>query len=156
MINQTATQYTLWKLDAHLRPTTLAMSRDNTLVAVGYGTAVNVFHFEGNLQSWKTELKIDGFKGPDEIKHQIISFSNDCKYITVSCQRYDRARGRDDDGLHTRVWRCKENMGEGFKLEHCRLPTVSLTSANFRALLLTYFPRTTSASPPSPSTQNSP
>lgn len=156
MINQSATQYTLWKLDAHLRPTTLAMSRDNTLVAVGYGPTVNVFRFEGNLQSWKSKLTIEGFKTPDEVKHQVISFSNDCKYVTVSCQRYDRARGKDDDGLHTRVWRCKENMGEGFGLGHCRLPTVILRLPCLQCALTHPLSRTTSALPPSPSTQNSP
>ncbi|KAE9965493.1 hypothetical protein BLS_007615 [Venturia inaequalis] len=133
MINRSATQYTLWKLDAHLRPMTLAMSRDNKLIAVGYGPVVSVFRFDGNLQRWKAELRMEGFKTPDEVKHQVISFSTDCKYITVSCQRYDKARGRDDDGLHTRVWRCKENMGEGFELEHCRLPTdhIGITSVTF-------------------------
>jgi hypothetical protein len=125
MINHTATQYSLWKLDAHMRPTTLAMSRDNNLVAVGYGTTVHLYRFEASLQSWKADLVMDGFKSQDEVKTQIISFSNNCRYITVANQRFDKARGRDDDGMHAHVWRCVQNVDEGFKLEHCRLPTVS-------------------------------
>lgn len=108
-----------------MRPITLAISRDNALVAVGYGNIVHLYHYESNMQSWRAELIMDGFKGPDEVKSQIISFSNDCQFITVANQRFDIARGKDDDGMHARVWRCEENVGESFKLDHCRLPTVS-------------------------------
>lgn len=125
MINNAGTQYSLWKLDAHMRPTTLAMSRDNALVAVGYGTVVHLYRYESNMQSWRADLFMDGFKSPEEVKSQIISFSNDSKFIIVANQRFDRARGRDDDGIHAHVWRCEENAGQGFKLDHCRLPTVS-------------------------------
>jgi hypothetical protein len=126
MINIEGTQYSLWKLDAHLRPTTLAMSRDNALVAVGYGPVVHLYRYESNMQSWRADLFMDEFKSPEEVKSQIVSFSNDSQFIIVANQRFDRARGRDDDGMHARVWRCEENVGQGFKLDHCRLPTVSL------------------------------
>jgi hypothetical protein len=102
------------------------MSRDNSLVAVGYGTVVHLYRFESNMQVWKADLMMREFKSPEEVKSQIISFSNDCQYIIVANQRFDRARGRDDDGMHARVWRCEQNVGEGFKLEQCQLPTVSL------------------------------
>jgi hypothetical protein len=124
MLNSSGSQQTLKHLPQGARPITLAMSRNNSFVAVGYGSFVQVYYFHQMEQVWTVELHIKEFQFAEDVRFQIASFSPDCKYLNVATQKYDRQKGKEDDGVWTRVWTVKEVETEGTLYGFCFMPTV--------------------------------
>ena len=73
---------------------------------------------------WGASIQVAEFSTPQQVKHQILNFSPDNKYLIIATQKYDIFRGRDDDTVRLRVWRCEENAGEGTPIGDCQMPTV--------------------------------
>jgi hypothetical protein len=101
------------------------MSRDNSLVAVGYGSFVQLYCLRQTEQVWTAKLIIKEFHSAEDVRFQVASFSPDCKYITVATQKYDGLKGQEDGGVWTRVWAVKEVATEGTLYGFCFMPTVS-------------------------------
>jgi hypothetical protein len=119
----------------NLRPISIAMSRNNTFIAVGYGSLVQLYSFHGPTRNWAINIPIKKIETPENSRAQTISFSPDSRYVTVATQRYDKMRGRDDNAVWTRVWRCAEYPGEGTLMGFCHMPTdrFGVTAAFFDA-----------------------
>jgi hypothetical protein len=111
------------------------MSRNNAFVAVGYGSLVQLYSFNGTTRNWAATIPIPKIDSPDNSRTQTISFSPDCRYLTVATQRFDKRRGADDNAVWTRVWRCAEYPGEGTLMGFCHMPTdrFGITAAFFDA-----------------------
>ncbi|KIW07125.1 uncharacterized protein PV09_01998 [Verruconis gallopava] len=109
------------------------MSRDNSFIAVGYGSFVQVFCFQRSEIAWTTELNIKEFRSAEEVRFQNISFSPDGKFLAVVTQKYDKLKGREDDGVWTRVWMVREVSTEGTLYGFCFMPTdhLGVTAAFF-------------------------
>ena len=111
------------------------MSRNNNFIAVGYGSAVLLYSFHGPELNWAINIPIMNIDTPENSRAQTISFSPDSRYMTVATQRFDKRRGKDDNAVWTRVWRCAEHPGEGTLMGFCHMPTdrFGVTSAFFDA-----------------------
>lgn len=104
------------------------MSRDNAYVAVGYGSSIHLYQYQGSTMVWGASIQVAEFKTPQQVKHQILNFSPDNRYLILATQKYDQFRGRDDDTVWVRVWRCEQNAGEGTPMGECQMPTVCFSS----------------------------
>jgi WD40 repeat protein len=109
------------------------MSRNNSYIAIGYGSFIQIFCFVQNELVWTTELHIKEFQSAEDVRFQTISFSPDGKYLAVATQKYDRQKGKEDDGVWTRVWMVKEIATEGTLYGFCFMPTddLGVTAAFF-------------------------
>lgn len=116
----------LLPLPQDLRPLSLAISRDNAYVAVGFGSTIHLYHYQGSTMVWGSSIPVAEFRTPQQVKYQILNFSPDSRYLIIATQKYDKYRGRDDDTVWVRVWRCEENAGEGTSIGVCKMPTVCL------------------------------
>ena len=115
-------------LPPHLRPLSLAMSRDNAYVAVGFGSYIHLYQYQESTMTWGASIQVAEFRNPQQVRHQILNFSPDNRYLVIATQKYDQFRGRDDDTVWVRVWRCEENAGEGTPMGVCQMPTVYCSS----------------------------
>jgi len=125
----------LLPLPSDLRPISLAMSRDNAYVAVGYGSSIQLYQYHGSTMVWGTSIQVAEFRTPQQVKQQILNFSPDNRYLIIATQKYDKFRGRDDDNVWVRVWRCEQNAGKGTPMGDCQMPTVYHSS---KAMILLY------------------
>ncbi len=73
---------------------------------------------------WGVSIPVAEFRTSQQVKNQILNFSPDNRYLIIATQKYDKFRGRDDDTVWLRVWRCEENAGEGTAMGDCQMPTV--------------------------------
>ena len=125
VVHASGSQPSILPLPPNLRPLSLVMSRDNTYVAVGYGSSIHLYQYQGSTKVWGVSIHITEFRTSQDVKYQILSFSPDSRYMVVATQKYDKFKGRDDDTVWVRVWRCEENPGEGTSMGVCQMPTVS-------------------------------
>jgi hypothetical protein len=124
-MDKTGAEHSLIPMPPHIRPITLAMSRDNAYVAVGFGNIVHLFHYQDRTRLWATEITLSQFRSPEEVRFQSLSFSPDGKYLIVGTQKFDKRKGPQDNGVWMRVWRCEEYPGSGTAMGFCFMPTVS-------------------------------
>ena len=94
-------------------------------VFLGYGTFVQLLYVQRGEIVWTTELHIKDFETARDVKIQVLSFSPDCKFLTVATQRYDQQKGPKDDGVWIRTFVVKEVATEGTLHGFCFMPTVS-------------------------------
>jgi hypothetical protein len=125
MLNSSGSLQTLKHLPPGARPITLAMSRNNSFVAVGYGSYIQVYCFHQGEEVWVVELHSKEFQFVGDARFQTANFSPDSKYLTVATQKYDKHKGKEDDGVWTRVWMVKDIATEGTLYGFCFMPTVS-------------------------------
>src|ERR1700760_1165027 len=126
MTHSSGYTYSYQPLPPGLKPKSLAISRDNAYIAIGYGHTVHLFHYNENSRLWIAELPVPGFRLPEEVRFQVANFSPDGQYLIVGTQRYDSHRGNEDDGVFIRVWRCEERPGIGTSIGFCSMPTDNL------------------------------
>lgn len=115
--------YALYPLADGLRPTCLAMSRDDSYVAVGYGLKAYLYHYKDCWQTWQTALTVDGFTSTLDVKFQVVNFSADSQMLVVATQRFDVQRTKDDDFVYAHVWACSEAPPPPLKLPGSKMST---------------------------------
>ncbi len=112
-------------LEGEQLPTCLAISPDNSYVAVGFGQRVLLLQYSGYNLQWGVTLTVPGFSNPSSVKFQACNFAPDSSSLVVSTQRTDRGRSQDDDAVYTYVWQCRLIPGDPARLWTCKMPTVS-------------------------------
>lgn len=122
--------YALYPLADGLRPTCLAMSRDDSYVAVGYGLKAYLYHYKDCWQTWQTALTVDGFTSTLDVKFQVVNFSADSQMLVVATQRFDVQRTKDDDFVYAHVWACSEAPPPPLKLPGSKMSTVQSQSSH--------------------------
>ncbi|KAI1336877.1 hypothetical protein F5Y15DRAFT_418445 [Xylariaceae sp. FL0016] len=124
-------------LDDHAEPRCLAVSSDNSFVAIGFGTKVLLLHYQGAEQHWIRILHIQELTNPTTAKFQAISFSGDNSCLVVSTQKRDVTRSHDDDVVYTHVWRCEPGLNLPLVLWPCKMPTdgQGLTTIHYHPVL---------------------
>lgn len=115
--------YALYPLADGLRPTCLAMSRDDSYVTVGYGLKAYLYHYKDCWQVWQTSLTIDSFTSTQDVKFQVANFSSDSQMLVVATQRFDVQRTKDDDFVYVHVWACSEAPPPPLKLPGSKMST---------------------------------
>jgi hypothetical protein len=118
---------TLHFINEQVDPKALAISPDNSFIAVGFGTRVHLFNFQGCHQVWQTILTVPGFTIPSEAKFQVANFSSDSATLVVATQRHDVFRSAEDDTISTYVWQCAPQPPPPQKMGACKMPTVRLS-----------------------------
>ncbi|KAI0811953.1 hypothetical protein GGR55DRAFT_688037 [Xylaria sp. FL0064] len=129
----------VYPLDDHTEPRCLAISPNNSFVAVGFGTKVLLLYYQGAEQQWLRVLRIPELTNPSMARFQVTNFSGDSSCLVVSTQKRDTMRSEDDDVVFTHVWRCEPGSNFPSTLWPCRMPTdgQGLTTINFHPLLAT-------------------
>ncbi|KAI0434336.1 hypothetical protein F5Y09DRAFT_267763 [Xylaria sp. FL1042] len=127
----------IYPLDDHTEPRCLAISSNNAFVAVGFGTKVLLFYYQGGEQQWLRVLRIPELTNPSMARFQVMSFSGDSSCLAVSTQKRDAMRSEDDDVVFTHVWRCEPGSNSPLTLWPCGMPTdgQGLTTINFHPVL---------------------
>jgi len=115
---------TLHFINEQVDPRALAISPDNSFIAVGFGTRIHLFNYRGCHQHWQTILTVPEFTIPAEVKFQVASFSPDNTTLVVATQRYDMFRSAEDDSISTYVWQCTRQPPPPQKMGTCKMPTV--------------------------------
>lgn len=105
-------------------PRALAISPDNSFIAVGFGTRIHLFNYQGCHQQWHTILTVPDFTIPVEVKFQVVNFSSDNTTLVAATQRYDIFRSAEDDTISTYVWKCIRQPPSPQKMGSCKMPTV--------------------------------
>jgi hypothetical protein len=117
---------TLHFINEQLDPRALAISPDNSFIAVSFGTRIHLFNYQGCYQQWDTILAVPAFTIPADVKFQVVSFSSDNTTLVVATQRHDIFRSAEDDTISTYVWKCTRIHPPPQKMGACKMPTVSL------------------------------
>ncbi|KAH8892811.1 hypothetical protein GQ53DRAFT_822325 [Thozetella sp. PMI_491] len=101
----------LQQLDGRLEPYSLAISPNNSFVALALGVQVLLFAFNGFELLWKAGFEIPELRDPAAVRFQACSFASDSASLVVSTQRTDRQRSSLDDVVQTYVWKCQDARG---------------------------------------------
>jgi hypothetical protein len=112
-------------IDEQLDPRALAISPDNSFIAVSFGTRIHLFNYQGCHRQWGTLLIIPAFTTLADVKFQVVNFSSDNTALVVATQRHDIFRSADDDTISTYVWKCTRSPPQPQKMGTCKMPTVS-------------------------------
>jgi hypothetical protein len=112
-------------INEQLDPRALAISLDNSFIAVSFGTRIYLFSYQGCSQQWDTILTVPAFAAPADVKFQVVNFSSDNTTLVVATQRHDISRSAEDDAISTYVWKCTRLHPPPQKLGACKMPTVS-------------------------------
>jgi hypothetical protein len=120
-------------LPTNMRPRSLVISRSNAFIAIGYYSFVHLYSFQQTTKVWDAHIPIPDFGLEEQMRFQVLSFSADSRYLTVATQRFDKQKGKDDNSVTVRVWRCEQFPGEGTLMGYCFMPTdhIGLTSTHF-------------------------
>ncbi len=118
-----ASHASLRHLDARATPTCLAISPDNSFVAIGLSGQALLLQYTGFELLWGITLTVPGFSNPASVKFQTCSFALDSSSLVIATQRSDPRRSQDDDAVYTYVWPCQPVPGDPTRLWTSKMPT---------------------------------
>ena len=123
-----ASHASLRHLGTQQLPTCLAISPDNSFVAVGLGPQVLLLQYSRFNLEWGITLTVPGFATGTSVKFQTCNFATDSSCLAVSTQRNDPRRSQEDDAVYTYVWACQPIPGDPTRLWTVKMPTVSFST----------------------------